>query len=420
MVQIGIEDTIKKIFSGTIIVTIGLFINSFFSYLLHIYLGRSISLEDYGLFNTLLSIFYLFNVFTSVISVSIIKIVSELLSQGNLAKLTSLYWKLLLYLSGVGLISFLFMLLGKGFLANYLNISDANLFLFLGFYIFSGFMSVTAGSFSQGLLRFKLISFYYILSGILRFLLPMIFVYLGFKVSGIYFALSLGMIICFFIVTLFLQKNFVYTKEKIDLNDLYRRIFTFSISVFLVSTLMQGISTVDLLLVKKFFNNELVGYYSGVVTIGKIIFFGAGSITIVMLPQISALITSGKNYMEKFKFFTLLQIVVTLAAFIVFSSFPRFITNLFFGERFSGSIELLPRFVLYICIYVFANFLITFFLAINKTNIYRLIIFPIFVQILLINYYHSSLLQVINANIISSIILLVSLLIYLYKVNTAK
>ena len=107
MVQIGVEETIKKIFSGTVVVTVGLFVNSFFSYLLHIYLGRSLTLEEYGIFNTLLSIFYLFNVFTSVISVSIIKIVSELLSQRKIDKLTAFYWKLVLYLSALGLVIFI-------------------------------------------------------------------------------------------------------------------------------------------------------------------------------------------------------------------------------------------------------------------------------------------------------------------------
>ncbi|OGC45103.1 hypothetical protein A2V49_02250 [candidate division WWE3 bacterium RBG_19FT_COMBO_34_6] len=420
MVQIGVEETIKKIFSGTVVVTVGLFVNSFFSYLLHIYLGRSLTLEEYGIFNTLLSIFYLFNVFTSVISVSIIKIVSELLSQRKIDKLTAFYWKLVLYLSALGLVIFISISIFKNLLAEYLNITESNLFIFLGFYTLTGFLAVTMGSYVQGLLRFKLTALYYALSGILRFALPVLFIYLGFKVNGVFFALGLGVVVCFFIITFFLQKNFEYSNEKIDVSNLYKRVLDFSIPVFFVSILMQGINTIDLLLVKKFFTGDLVGYYSGVVTIGKIILFGAGSITIVMFPQISALMTSGKDYLSKFKFFLLLQILITLIAYIIFSSFPGFITTLFFGDRFSESVLLLPRFVLYISLYVCSNFFITFLLAINKTNVYRLLFLPVILQIILIYHFHGSLLEVININIIATIILLVSLLVYLYKVITAK
>src|SRR4030065_2739209 len=133
---------------------------------------------------------------------------------------------------------------------------------------------------------------------------------------------------------------------------------------------------------------------------GKIILFGAGSITIVMFPQISALMTSGKDYLSKFKFFLLLQILITLIAYIIFSSFPGFITTLFFGDRFSESVLLLPRFVLYISLYVCSNFFITFLLAINKTNVYRLLFLPVILQIILIYHFHGSLLEVININII--------------------
>ena len=82
----------KLIVSNTAIVTVGVLIGSFFSYLLQFFLGRFLSVSDYGTFSALLSLTYLIGVPSGVFGISIIKVSSELLAKKRFDKLSSLFW----------------------------------------------------------------------------------------------------------------------------------------------------------------------------------------------------------------------------------------------------------------------------------------------------------------------------------------
>jgi len=97
--------------SGTFIVTIGVFIGSVFSYFLQLFLGRKLSLDDFGIFNTLLSFSYILGVFGVALSTSIVKKVSSLCAKDSFDILTKLFWNLSLVAVGLGFALF-FILFG--------------------------------------------------------------------------------------------------------------------------------------------------------------------------------------------------------------------------------------------------------------------------------------------------------------------
>src|SRR4030042_3033408 len=83
--------------SGTILVTIGVLVGSFFSYLLQFFLGRMLTVQDYGTFNALLAVSYLVGVPASVFGTSITKISAELYAKNKKNKLATLFWELVSY-----------------------------------------------------------------------------------------------------------------------------------------------------------------------------------------------------------------------------------------------------------------------------------------------------------------------------------
>jgi O-antigen/teichoic acid export membrane protein len=97
---------------GTIFVTAGLLVNSFFSYLLQVFLGRSFTVSDFGTYNALLSLFAILSVPLSVLSVSLVKVVSELVSHQKSERLTQLFWTSLtfLFFIGLGFITLLYLI----------------------------------------------------------------------------------------------------------------------------------------------------------------------------------------------------------------------------------------------------------------------------------------------------------------------
>ncbi len=412
-----LEHGLKGILSGTVVVTVGFFINSVFSYLLQLYLGRHLSISDYGTFSALLALFYLFIVPATVLGTSVVKIVSELYGEDKIPQLSSLYWDLTKKIVLAGLLAVVLMFLFRYRLAAYLNIQQPLLFLFLGLYVFGSFIALTPQAYLQGMLLFKKFAIFSTVIGFLRFTIPAGLVYLGYRVGGAYTGLFIALLVSTFFAFLLFRKDL--TKDKnIDIKYLYKKILDFSVPVLLINLGLAAMINMDVLLVKKYFMEDQTGYYAGVVTLGKIILFGAGSVVAVMFPEISALKSAGKKFMHRLKFFSAFQLGLIVPAAAIFMLFPGFITNLFFGSRFSNSVQYLPLFSIFISLYVLVSFLMRFFLAIGKTNVYALLIAPIALQFICLNLYHQSLYQVIWINTGAVIMLLVSLLIYLYKIST--
>ena len=176
---------------------------------------------------------------------------------------------------------------------------------------------------------------------------------------------------------------------------------------------LMFLNNIDVILVKKYFDPDMAGYYAGTVTLGKIFLFGAGAVATVMFPTISSLAARGLNYSRPFFKFLGLQLILVSGGLAVFSIFPGILTRLFFGERFMTSVEYLPMFSLFIGLYVIINFLILFFLAVNRTRVFLLMLPGIVVQYFLIVSSHNTLYDVIRADIFAGIITLGLLILYL-------
>jgi len=394
--------------SGTVVVTIGILTASFFSYLLQFFLGRTLSVEEYGTFNALLSLMYLVGVPSGVFATAIIKVSSELLAKEQFGKLTSLFRRLILYFVIIGAISSLSIILLRNILSNYLNISQTSLFVAFGLFLGVSYIMVAPNAYLQGLLRFKAYAVQAGFIGFFRFLFPSLFVLLGFGVIGVFAGMGLAVLFVFPLSLLLLKKNFKKVR-KLDLSDSLTRILRFSVPVLFINFGMMFLNNVDVIMVKKFFSSTQAGHYAGTVTLGKILLFGASTVTTVTFPQISVLYTKGAGYFEKFKKMFLLQLLLVFCGVLIFTIFPRVLTLLFFGSTFENSIAYLPRFSLFVGAYVLVNFFILFYLAIERVKVVLFLLPATIIQFILLNLSHANLIQIINVNIYVTFALLLSL-----------
>ncbi len=406
-----------SVLTGTLIVTVGIFIGSFFSYLLQFVLGRLLTVSDYGTFNALLAIANIVGVPGIVFTTSIIKISAELKAKEQYNKLTHIYWKLSWLTLLFGLSLFLIFSIFNRQLSENLNFSDTFIMIPFGVYIGLSFLMTVPFAYLQGLLKFKAYAFSNILGGIIRFGAPVILVILGFGVRGVFYGLAISFLLIYLFSTLILKKDFInYEKEKV--NHIFKRILLFSLPVLLINLGMMLLNNIDIILVKRFFSESIAGYYAGTVTIGKILLFGAGTVAVVMFPQISSDCSKGVDYSKKFKNFLLLQLLLVAGGTAIFALFPRLITLVLFGSKFLPSVDMLPQFSIFVALYVLINFMIMYFLAIGKTKVYLFQLPAIAAQYLLIVLFHNSLSQVIWINIaVAAFLLAAVLLYYVYDVS---
>jgi len=118
--------------------------------------------------------------------------------------------------------------------------------------------------------------------------------------------------------------------------------------------------------------------------------------------------------MKSLKRLLTLLILVLIVGVTCYQIFPEIITNLFFGKAFENSVKYLPLFSVFVAFYVLINFLVMFFLAIDKKKVGFLLLPGVVIQYIGLNLFHGSLWEVINVNIAVSVFTLILLSVYFY------
>jgi O-antigen/teichoic acid export membrane protein len=398
----------------TLIVTLGVFFGSIFAFLLQIMLGRFLNVSEYGTFTALLSTFALISVAISSSITALIKIVSGLRAEGKFDTLTLLYRKLLLIELVIGIIFAVLGFLLKNQVSRFLNITNVSIIVWFGVYVGSTFLSIAPAAYLQGLLRFKAFSFWNILSNAVRFAFALAPVVLGLGLFGLFQGLIFAVFVSFVIGTILLWKNFTdYTQH--DLSQTQSEFFNLIWAAVLVNIGMTIFNNVDVILVKHYFDANSAGLYSGVVTIGKVFLFGTSTVGIVMYPQIAALFTKKEQFLGKFKVFLFLQSLMIVGGLIIFVGFPEVITKIMFGYHFLPSAPYLAKYSLFVAACVFLNFMMLFFLAIEKKKILFFQFPAIVLQFLLLLKFHRSIDQIINVNLFVAVVLFISVMVYYFR-----
>ncbi len=397
----------------TILVGAGTIAGSFFSYLLQFVLGRRLSVEDYGSFNTLLSISSLIGVIAVVLGLSLVKVVAELYINEEEEKLKLLFINISKFSLLVGGVLFGVVFSLRYYISTIFKIGSVGAVVFFALTAGVGILNGVPPSFIRGLQKFKNFSLFQVLSSIIRFLFPTIFVFMGLGLTGVFGGLSVSSVLTIIVGTLLMDLSLKVNKN-INLTKEYKKILSFSLPVVFVHLFTTSLTSIDLILVKKFFSPIDAGYFAGAVTLGKILLFGAGAVTVVMFPKIIALYTKGKDFYPEFKNLVSILIAILLLGIFSYSVFPGLITRIFFGKTFENSVVFLPMFSIFVSLLVLINFFVYFFLAVEKRNVALLLLPGVVLQYLLINMYHSSLYEVIWVDIFACIITLALLVVYFY------
>lgn len=408
----------KKVFltsmlAGVFVVTLGSFLGSFFSYLLQVFLGRKLSLEDYGTFNTLLSFSTILGVLAGAFSNSVVKKVSALKAEHKFDTLTHLFWNLSFYCLLLGVLLSLFLIASRRAFSEFLNIPDWGVLISFAFLMGLTFVGSLPRAYLQGLLRFKALAFWIVFTSLTRLIFPLGALYGGFGLSGVFGGMSLGTIISFILAIFLLLKNFEKHNHLEILSSHYKNIVNFVGPLIFIQVGLTLLNNADVILVKKLFSPELAGTYAGVVTVGKILLFGAGSVGTIMFPIVAEKFASGEDSTPILKKFLSIQALLVVVGSLPFIFFPKFITTLMFGSRFLQAVEYVPMFTVFMGAYVLVNFFILYFMAVERYEVIYILGLGVILQIVLIWVLASTLQTVILINSVVVGLVLFGLIVFL-------
>ncbi len=396
------------LFSGSVLMVGGNMFANIINYIYQIYFaGRFLGPVGNGQLGSLFAILYIVTIIPISTSASIVKFVS---SSKNHAEAVLVYQRINSLIFKVSLILSILLLLSSPLLSNFLHVPISGV-LIVPFVLFFSLIALVNQATLQGLLKFWGSVGPNIVSSAMKLVFGFIFVLLGWYVFGAMVGVLLGMLLAY-IYSWYLFKKFsknVKPKGKFDFNKFLK----YSFPVLLHSFAFTSIFTVDVILVKHFFPESIAGEYVALSTLGKIIYFAASPIAGVMFPIVAGKHSRGEKYFHLLMSSLFVTLLISLGAVSFYFLIPKIVIGLSYGSKYLDIASDLPWMGLFICFYSVSYFMMNFFLSIDTT---RLVILPLIfsiLQIILLWFFHGSILEVIQISLVLMFLLFTALSTYL-------
>lgn len=415
------KEKIYKFFSGNVLVKGSMFIligsvaGNIGTYLFHLFMGRLLGPEDYGVLESLISLIYFLGIPVGVLSLVIVRYVSSHKDNKNeislfvvtLARKLALlgFWALLVFLALYPLINHI------------IKVNSFLLVLGVGIFSYFGIFFTVSSSIFQGLTEFLKLSLLGVFNTWSKLIFAVILVLLGLRVSGAIFSIVISGFLSILFGYFMLKKYFSFSfKGSVRLSESFVGIKNYVASVFVFNLSMTSIYTLDIILAKFFLSPFEAGQYAALSILGKIVYFASSPITSVMFPLISERHAKKEKITGIFLQSLLLVFAISLFVSFLYFLFPRFMIGIMFGKDYLVSSNHLGLFAVFISFYSLSMVIMNFFLSIAKTKIVFIALAASLLQALLIFFFHSSVLEIVKVNIFSvSLLFLVLMLLFLIK-----
>ncbi|OIP58207.1 MAG: hypothetical protein COX79_00040 [Candidatus Levybacteria bacterium CG_4_10_14_0_2_um_filter_36_16] len=401
--------------SGSTVVLAGSFVANLCHYFFNLSMGRLLTVADYGLLTTLISVVALFGIipgsFTGIFARFTAKYKVNKDEEGYLSLLFN-GGKFIFILSGI---VFFILILTLPFIVSFLHINNVLLLVLIFILIVLSILFSLTGGVLQGEMRFFSLSILNMMGPFLKIVLGVGFLLLGLQIFGVVLGIllssSIAVLISFYLVFKNHYKK-TYKKQK----DFFKEFRKYGTGFFLSSLGITILSSMDIILVRHFFGAIPSGQYAALSLMGKAIFYLSAPIYFVFFP----LIAQKREKKEKlFETVVLAGVVIVLfssALSFVYFLFPDLILSIFFpAKEYKMLAPYLGIYSLYILIFSLAMLLNNYFLSIGKTEIYKINLGCGVLFIILLSIFHASLFQVIAVLFSVSFLLLLFLSGVMYK-----
>ncbi len=388
----------------------GGFLINLTNYLYHLITARILGPNDYGTLDSLVSLIAQLSIPFGVISTVIIRYVSAFKGQNRTKTIESFFWKTNKKLLIISLPLLILVFLVAPSITNFLHLPSIILFLLIGFYFIIGLFPTLWKSFVQGLSRFKELIIINLAEGIFRLVLTAALLLLGWGLLGAVLPFF-AMVVLSVILTLFLVKDLLRGEKNQAIPE-KKEIFIFTLPVFFTNLGVTSLITSDVILAKHFLPPTDAGLYAALSTLSKIIFFAAVPVVSVLFPIISET-HAAKQEIGKviIKGFLLLGLIVG-GGLIIFGFFPGMMILKLFGKSYLPAEGFVIYFGLIMGLYTFSFTLLNIFLALKSVKPSIFVCIAALFQIILIVFFHSSIVEILHTLILIHTLLFTCLLLY--------
>lgn len=346
------ENYFKRVGKGSVTIFLCIVLSGIFGYFLRMYLTRTVSVAEYGLF---FAVFSLIAFLVSIIGLglysSLTKYLSEFIVTNELKKIKySLKFVFLAQLA-ITMIFMLVIFFISHDIAIYFFKSQAAepiLNILLVFLLVYTWMFFFRHAF-QGMRRMLELGFTFILySGLALLFLIALFSFSSSMITNIAYAYVLGtaatVIVCFiFFLKDLRQLGKIPSLSKKEKAVVRKSLIMFGIPVIFIGIANSILSNIDTLIITYFRSTYEVGIYQTALPTAQILLYFSSAMTTILFPIITELWTKKKYQFisTNLSLLTKLTFLLIIPAAMLFIAFPENVINILFGADYiSGAFAL--------------------------------------------------------------------------------
>lgn len=398
--------------SGGFIVFTGTIFANALNFLFNLFMSRNLSVVDYGTLASLISLITLATIPAGAVLPTVVHFAASYFVKNENNKANELFFKIgkISLIAGF-LLLFVFVIFSSN-LGGFFKVRDNSLIAISGLFVLVSYLSIVNYGLLQAKLAFNFIALSQIIGASLKLLFGAILIFLGFSVRGGMWAYVVAYSITYFISFIPLRSLFHKSKavSVVPIKELLSYGMPAAVALFSLTSLM----TVDVMIVKHFFDPKSAGIYAGISLLGKIVFYFSAPIGTVMFPLITQKFTKKESYRSTLLLSVILVFIPSIFLTAFYFIFPNFVIGVSLkNHEYLGGSSLLGLIGIYMSIFSLIYILTNFCLSIKHTKVYILVFISSILQVGLLWIYHQTFVQVVSVSIVVAALLLASLLLYL-------
>jgi O-antigen/teichoic acid export membrane protein len=376
------------------------------NYLYYPVLGRLLQPSGFGETQTLVSLFLQISILLSVLGLLTVNIVTNYTESKQRDRIILELEKLALLGSGVLLV---LTVLFDRFLQSFFQFDDYLPFIMLGLAIVVTVPFTFRSAYLRGKQYFGLASLAGILGAGAKLVFSVVLVLMGFGTTGAIAGIVLAQFVSFIYAAVYAKRHGFSESLRtqfIRLPDMRLILpeLKYALLILVGSLTVTGLYSIDIVVVKHFFDARTAGLYAGIAAVARIIFFLTASITQVLMPAVRLQQPPRQNSQVLGRSLLLL-VAIGGPTLLIFWMAPRFVIGHLMGSKYLAFADLLPRLSLAVFIISVLNLFITYHMALRRYGLVPVVISGAVASFWFLATNHATLLAVVNSLLYSSLTL---------------
>ncbi|HTE58284.1 MAG TPA: oligosaccharide flippase family protein [Verrucomicrobiae bacterium] len=336
------------------------------NYLYYPVVGRLLQPSAFGEVQTLVSLFLQIGIFMTVLGMLTINIITNYQSSQQRNRVITELEKLSLL---IGIVFFAAATLGRSWLQQYFQFQSSWPFVVLALAIVVTIPYAFRSGYLVGKKLFGLNAWAGISGAGSKLIFSFILVAVGLGTTGALAGILVAQALMFTVTGYFALRHGFHESFRLSVRppdmQLIRPELKYAGLVLLGSLAITIMYSIDIVVVKHYFDAHTAGLYAGVATAARIIFFLTASVAQVLMPSIKLSQPPAKNRQVLKRSFGLVTLIggATLA---IFYMAPEFIVSVLMGSTYSVYASLLPRLSIAVFVISLLNLLMAYCLALRR------------------------------------------------------